>query len=252
MKYTTFNTAHIDHAFDEVGWVQDWWSALTIQFNRLTSSWFTYIVLLTVLMVDSGLLGLHLAYDYARLDGTQLPSWFDLSTEGSLGELFEYIMTGAGGLCLAMLAIRHRSGTACLIAALMFYITIDNSMELHEVIGGYLGQYIGPVGPLGSGAAGELMALSIFGFAVLIALFLSLRGEATPLKAGGGIIIGLIIAAAFFAVGIDALHAMVPHDKIFLNLAASGIEDGGELICFTLAGAVCMMMLAANRREAAD
>ncbi len=216
------------------------WRAVTARQARLLlANPPSCLVVVGVLMVDSCLIGLDLAFRYAVLDGTELPNWFNLSQEMSLGEITEHVTVGAGALALALAALRRTSAPLGVVALVLLILLLDNSLQFHERSGELLGPYMPGTLPLGPQQIGEFAYLCLFGLLALAAIVMALRGEPSLPKAGGVLVIILVIIAAFFGVGVDALHSLfAPGDLMEVVLA--GVEDGGELLSLTLAGAIAV------------
>lgn len=162
----------------------------------------------------------------AQLRGWPDPRW-SIESEGGFGERWQYLKEGSAGGLLLHLAMRgvviHRR--ACLAWALLFiWILLDDALAVHESFG----RRLMPQAP----AIGEFLFLFTFGMLVLYGILrTSRRAEASwrywsrRLEAG-------LLAFAFFAVGVDLLHALVrsPLWHPILGL----VEDGGEMLCMSL------------------
>ncbi len=227
------------------GW-RGWLAACGRLAERIQGNRACLGVLLLVLMMDSCLYGLDLAFRYAVLDGTELPNWFNLSQEMALGEIFEHLMVGTGVLSCLLLARRRRSVAMLLVGAVLLLVLCDNSLEWHENFGAWIAPVLPQGLPVQGHALGEMIFMASFGLLALAALWACLGGEPRVLLAGGALVVGCIGAASVFGIGVDMLHTMFAHGS-FAEVIAGNIEDGGELLFMTLAGAGSLCLLLSDR-----
>ena len=196
------------------------------------------LALVLILPCAAFLVGLDAAYVYGRIDGEMLPWQLNISEEGGLAEWFEYGLTLAAAAWMAQLWRRERA-PAFLAAALTFlWLTLDNSLGMHEAGGAGLA-------PLLAGVAGDRAAdlgeLMVFGL-VALALVAMLRAAIVASDRGAGarvICIMLPVAlGAGFGVAMDFISHLISGGPPHLGLILDFIEDSGELAMLCLAVAL--------------
>lgn len=221
-----------------VEFVAGWMQAIFATARILICRPATILLLFVALCSASALIAFDLAYRYGRLDDVQLPIWFDLSVERGLGEIYEYCLVGTGAFALGLAAIRLQSWIFGGLAALLAYLVADNSLELHERMGEWMGQYLPTTYGLDPGHSGEALYMGGLAMIVLAICVALLRRNCDRLGASAAIIIGLVGLTGIFGIGVDAFTATLEGGEGSLLLWLTGLEDGGELVCFGLLGAI--------------
>lgn len=177
------------------------------------------------------LTGMGLVTAYGEAQGLDLPDRLLLTKDGSWSEKFEYLLTAIS--CIAMVLTWRKAGSSVyLVLAIMFaWLTIDNSLELHERVGGWLAPAITWPGSSPGHAQhyGELLLFAGVGLASLLGLALALMTAAPWHQQRTALLIILIGAAAVFGVGVDALDALLLGSMPQAQQIGTFIEDAGEL-----------------------
>ncbi|WP_374407941.1 hypothetical protein [Pelagerythrobacter sp.] len=198
------------------------------------------------------LVGLDVAAHYGELTDAHLPVQFFLASDQGFGEWFEYALTAA---VAAMLLVMWRWDGASVYlanAALFAWLTLDNSIEIHERFGhAFTSWFAGwplPVAPNDIGEASLFLAIGAFWLA---ALCLSLHGARLRPAVESLILAGCVGAAAFFGVIVDLVVVWGSHTQAMIELETF-IEDGGEfaMICLAFLIAVALFDAARRRRSA--
>ncbi len=178
--------------------------------------------LLALLVVDALLIGLDML---SQLQDWPDPRW-SIEQDGGFAERWQYLKEALAAALLLQLAWRGESVSrqACLAWALLFlWVLLDDVLAMHES----LGQRLMPEAP----AVGELLFMLAVGLLLLYGI-LRAHWRAGPEWRPWSYRLELgLLAFAFFAVGVDLLHALVqsPLWHPILGL----IEDGGEMLCMS-------------------
>lgn len=207
--------------------------------------------------LDIVLIGLFIGHALAVKHGWQTPlssSYFNINRDGGLAEWFEYAKSGAAALALIACARTVGSRAFGVLAGLHIWIAADNSLRLHEQLGGLIGEALfrGDVlGLIPARDAGQVVFHGLVLAAASALLWLTARREPPTLWPTLGVLFMATISAGFFGVVVDAYHASS------LSEGISGwvlilIEDGGETIMLSLACALSIgCWLALRERPAA-
>ncbi|MGE0775614.1 MAG: hypothetical protein AB7G25_08865 [Sphingomonadaceae bacterium] len=215
--------------------------------GRMLGSPVLSIVILVVLLADSVIEGLDVWYRYRRLTGAErISEYFYLSNDRGIGEYFEYLLTAMAGCAILAVAKKHsarKESRLLIVAGLLFvWLTLDNSLMIHENFGVLLQRLVGPHDLLGIDVQ-DMGELCIYALSVL-AVLIGLRGTIRPpLSTAELIALGAICVAAagaIFGVGVDMVHSMIPLDYPILREVAGFIEDSGELWLLSLASLLAM------------
>ena len=208
------------------------------------------LLLLLILVGDAGLAGLDLAFRYAVVDGTQLPSWFNLSEDRSLGELYEYGLTALGAAVMALTFRRTRSPIFAVASFLFVWLTLDNSIELHERVGMALAPFFSGVERLGFQAAdaGESLLFLLVGALLVAGTVRALRRGRAADNILGLLIVAAIASSGVFGVAVDLAHSDLHDVSRLVEEALGFVEDFGELLALSVATALALHVSAAHLR----
>lgn len=209
--------------------------------GRLLHSHSLHLALMLVIPYACVLIGLDVAAHYGDATGAALPVQFFISQDGSFGEWLEYSLTAASAVLLFLLWSRTRSLVYLTSAILFVYLTIDNSIQLHEQLGLAFGNegenFMGlPIG------LNHLVETALFGFVGLVwlaGMVAALRHADRRAASYGMLIAACIIMAAVFGVAVDLLTSWGEHSPMVLN-ALAAIEDDGEFAMIIVAFALCV------------
>lgn len=157
-----------------------------------------------------------------------------VSIDNGIAEHWQYVKWALLALLLTFMSLRGRSVVYLAWALLFLYLLIDDSQQIHETYGGKIAAALElqPAFGLRAQDFGELAvtaiaAVPLFGFLAVAYLLTSQRDARTFTHD----MIVLVVALAFFGVGVDMLDIAVPWPsaQTTLNL----VEDGGEMIVAT-------------------
>jgi hypothetical protein len=186
-----------------------------------------------LLATDVAFAILHILHTLAPVEKSPL---YSLGRDTSFPEMWQYTQWFWLATLLAALGLRRRQWHYATWAMLVVYALADDAFTLHERAGVALAQALALPALAGLRAIdlGELLFLA--GMAALLfppVVFAYRRGDASfrRFSAGFGAAFAL---AALFAVGVDALHAVVSLGKI-VNGIFMLIEEIGEMVAVSLA-----------------
>lgn len=192
------------------------------------SRWW-WILLATLLAADLSLAAAHLAWGLVPSGLRATDSPWNLSTEGGVGEAFEYLKLT---ICACvMVAIRRSTGAAvfAMFAGLYMLTLADDMFQLHERIGDQL-HMVGP------DHVAQLLVYLIAGTVLLTLAIRVIRRTSSRFMPDSLLMVTLFGLLACFSVGLDALH--------MYNI----VEEGGELVTLSLHVAFALLLLAKHRR----
>jgi len=174
-----------------------------------------------------------IAADVLQRNHVLSDSRFLVTRERGFGEIFQYAKAAAAAVLLAGLAVRRRSATALLWAALLTFVAFDDSLQVHERAGRVLAAAL-PLPAIGSARPnhlGELLFFASAGFAAAI-VFACVWLRADPAdRRISRLLVWSFGALAVCAAGLDAVSA-VTHDTA-LGPVFAVLEEGGEMLALT-------------------
>lgn len=195
------------------------------------------------------LVGLDVAARYAALTRVVLPDEFSLNSDRGFGEYFEYSLTAAIAVMLFLLWMRSRAGIYLLNALLFAYLTLDNSLRIHENFGHWSEPLMPKNLPLKPNHIGEAVLLVSIGIVWLVALVIAFRTARLRPAINALILAAGVAGAAFFGVLADGISSWGSM-SLKADVVASWIEDGGEFaMIFLTFLATCAMFDIERRRE---
>jgi hypothetical protein len=192
-------------------------------------------ILILFLLVDIVLIALHGGHHYLGIPRGDL---FSIEWELGYGEIFQYIKEfwivsllalrslGSGRFRLAVQGLNLAWGL------LFLYLLADDSLRIHETLGGMLAQELGLSTWLGEKAQ-DLGELSVSAIAALVLFGLIAWAYRHSSKADRQIsmhLSRLLAGLVLCGVVVDTIHSLIPG-----SLATWAIlEDGGEMIVMSL------------------
>ncbi len=202
----------------------------------------------------AGLLtGLCVAAHYGELTNAPLPRQFFFATDGGFGEWLEYSMTASVAVLLVLMWRRNRVAVYLANAAMFVYLTLDNSLQIHEQFGYAVGSAFAdwPL-PVRPNDIGEAALFAGVGFVWLVALGLSLRKAQLRPAIYSLILAAGVGATAFFGVIVDLMVVWGYHTQA-LSEIETFIEDGGEfaMLCLTFLMAIAIFDIERGRTRQA-
>ena len=182
------------------------------------------------------LVGLDVAGHYGAITHADLPVQFSLASDGGFGEWLEYSLTTSVAVMLVLLWRGDRDWTYLANALLFLWLTLDNSAEIHEQAGQFLGPILDAIPglPLAGQEIGEASLFLLIGLVWLAGLGLSLKNARIRPALYSLLLAGCIAVAAIFGVVVDVLVASGSYTPTQLEIVTF-IEDGGEfaMICIS-------------------
>jgi hypothetical protein len=137
------------------------------------------------------------------------------------------------------------------MAALFAFMWFDDSLRYHEVLGQRFTEWFSlkSVAGLRPQDIGELMAWAIAGICLVPVLLWSLI-RVTRDDIRFAIPVGLcFVLIVTFGMGVDMLHIVIAPDSRIMDVVLTYLEDGGEAIAITLAGAFAILATAINYQD---
>jgi hypothetical protein len=174
---------------------------------------------------------LHILYINTNLLATSL---YSLSRDRGYAEFFQYTKELWVAVLFLLLGIRHRSGLYLAFSFMFLYFLIDDSLEVHEQVGGLLASFWGLQPALGLRAVdfGELIVYGAFGLLFIGLIALMYLFSEPSIRRIARHLIGMTAVLAVFGVLIDMIGIMVDHPGIERTLVV--VEEGGEMLVMSV------------------
>lgn len=201
-----------------------------------------WLIMGAVLLMDACLLLMDVGFRLTRSHYSVPMGAFSIAQDGGYGERAEYVLSAVGAGASLWLAWRHQSLAAALVGLLFCAALADNALQLHEQLGMWGAHWMPPNALLAGNTLLQLLAMTALGVILLAILLPALMTRASLLNAGLILVVLLISAAAAFGVFVDALHSSL-RGGTRLFTAVTLLEDGGELVCLTLAGGLAASLV---------
>lgn len=185
----------------------------------------TFLMLL--LAADLGFVLLHPLHIADLLDFPQL----SLGKEGGYAETFQYIKEFWIVVLLIIVLIKTRLIGYAIWAFLFLYLLLDDALQIHETLGGYIVTRLGFAPSLGLRAQdfGELAVSAGVATAFLFALILPYLHSTVAFKQVTRHLLLLLFTLAFFGIIVDMLHIVFRQWK-YIEALSGIVEDGGEMV----------------------
>jgi hypothetical protein len=192
-------------------------------------------ILILFLLVDVVLIALHGGYQYL---GRPRSILFSIELELGYGEVFQYIKEfwivsllvlrslGSGPFRLSVQGLNLAWGL------LFLYLLADDSLRIHETLGGIFAQTLGLSAWLGDKAQ-DLGEISVSAIAALVLLGLIAWAYRHSSKADRQIsrhLTRLLGGLVLCGVVVDTIHSLIPDSLAIWAI----LEDGGEMIVMSL------------------
>lgn len=180
-----------------------------------------------LLITDFSFILLHIIFVHTRFISDYA---FSLEAEGGYSEFFQYIKEYWIAILLVFLAIRERSFLYLSWSLLFFYLFLDDSLQIHETLGAYIGNHLNfiPLFNLRLEDLGEIIvsasACLILGTLIAISYWFGNRLSRNVSKT----LIKFLLALAVCGILVDVLHSVF--NNSFMETLLTIVEDGGELI----------------------
>lgn len=199
-----------------------------------------------LLIADLVFLGMFVAYAFAEHYGMRDSLFYGnvrfSFVDGGYPELYGY----AKQVFIALLCLggysRNRQPVLLALAFLFAVVGLDDSLALHEAIGGHLATTFG-VPP----SRGEPAGWAMLGVLPMLAVLAGYRHSDAGSRRNAEALLLAFAVLLFFAVGIDAVHGVVSRSIGRFQTLFTVLEDGGELLSLTV---ICAAALAVWRDTA--
>lgn len=185
--------------------------------------------LLLLLAIDLGFILLHF-YNSVLLPDSEFNPLFSLVNDTSFAEKFQYLKWTLIAMLFIYMVFKRASLNYIPWALIFVYLLLDDSLTLHERIGGYLVKDVTGEAPLGLRFQdiGELLVTAIAGSILFSLLAIAyFRGNETFKKITKEMLM-IFSILVLFGVGIDMLGQMLSPGR-YLTFVLEIVEDGGEM-----------------------
>lgn len=218
--------------------------------RELLASRSAFTAALLILPYAGILVGLDVAGHYGAISHAELPVQFNLASDGGFGEWLEYALTASVAVMLLLLWRNDRDWIYLANAALFIWITLDNSVEIHEHVGQLLAPMLDAIPglPVAGQDIGEASLFLLIGLFWLAGLGLCLKNARIRPALYSLLLAGCIAVAAVFGVIVDMLVATGSYSPAGLEIMTF-IEDGGEFAMICLSFLVMVAIFDTERRR---
>lgn len=190
------------------------------------------LLLCMLLVADLAFVAMHLIHSLTQYFASPL---LNIETDKGYAEMFQYLKYLWIMMLLFFISIKERSLFYFPFFLLFAYFLVDDALQLHEVLGKQIGEYISFVPPfrLRHADLGEIIVSSSVGLILLPALLAAYWFAARTNRKIFHDLLLLIFILVIFGVGVDMVHIMFsgsPRIELVLGI----IEDGGEMLAVSL------------------
>jgi hypothetical protein len=204
-------------------------------------------ILALLLLIDSIFLVLHVLLFVHVLDDPK----FNVTLDRSYPEMFEYLMLSIAIICMGILAWKRRAPIYFGWLLLFVYLLLDNSLRFHELFSRAIVSFFSLKDIMGlrSQDLGEVLSYTMVG--IPLTSFIAweyYKSDNSDDREVSKYLPVLVLLLLFFAVGVDMIHSHF-NENHFIESLLGLIEDGGELIAFTLIGAYSIGVLDALKSK---
>jgi hypothetical protein len=189
------------------------------------------LLLLLLLSADLIFIALHIIYNLTPM----LDARFDIGRDRGFAEVFGYIKFFWISILFACVCRSTRSGSYLAWMSVFIYFLVDDSMQLHERIGGIVASrfHFHPPFNLRLQDFGELTVSATAGVVLSIVLASAYwRGSHTFRNVSKDMLL-LVLVLVFFGVFVDMAH-MTAADGSLISGGLAVAEDGGEMMAVSL------------------
>ncbi|MBD2528053.1 hypothetical protein H6G97_00185 [Nostoc flagelliforme FACHB-838] len=160
---------------------------------------------------------------------------FSLATDRGYSELFQYIKEYWSALFSGLLALQFRSPLYLSWSLLLFYLLLDDSLQIHEKLGGFISNQLSfsSMFNLRAKDFGELTVSIVVFLLFLCAIYISYSWSDHLSRQRSKHLIRLLFILAFFGVVVNMLHIAFKTSHL-LDTLFTVIEDGGEMLIMSL------------------
>jgi hypothetical protein len=186
-------------------------------------------VLLLLLCADAAFTLLHLINVET---GWLRAARISLEAEGGPAEVFQYLKEFWVMVCMVAAFVSTRHAVYVSWALVFLFLLADDSMQLHENVGTWLGERYGLPAPLGlrPNDIGELLFVATAGLIMLAVVGVAAwRGTEQSRRVTRDLAM-LMISLAVVGILLDVIHVIAYFGESLLAQVLLVVEDGGEMI----------------------
>lgn len=166
-------------------------------------------------------------------------SWrFSLTHDWSIGEIVQYLKYVVMLVALTSLWRDSREFMYAVWMAIVAYLLLDDGLTIHETVGDLIAGSLAYPAALGLRPRdfGELTVLALVAVIIVGLLVWTYLRSATSARHFCLRLVGAMVLLAFFAAGVDMVHAMTPVAADYVGT----LEDFGEMI--SVSGMTALVM----------
>ena len=188
-----------------------------------------FTLLLLLVCADVGFMLLHLiSVETGWLRWARI----SLEAEGGPAEIFQYLKEFSVMVCMVIAFVATRRVVYISWALVFTFLLADDSMQIHESVGAWLGERYSFAAPYGlrSNDVGELLFAATVGLAMLALVGGALwRGTEQGRRVSRDLGI-LIVSLGLVGILLDVVHVVAYYGRSLLAQVLLVVEDGGEMI----------------------
>ncbi|MBK5940722.1 hypothetical protein [Halochromatium roseum] len=175
---------------------------------------------------------------------------FSIEEDLGYAEVYQYIKEYWIVLLLLTLAIGHGRFIYFAWSLLFAYLLFDDSLQIHERLGGYLANALQllPILELRAQDLGELVVTLLFGTLLFAIIGIAYLYADHIARQASRHLFALVLFLALFGVFVDMLHSAIHWGEPFWLL----IEDGGEMLIMSVIAWYVFQLGVEPRRESPD
>lgn len=161
---------------------------------------------------------------------------YNIEQDRGIAEFYQYLKYIWIMILFISLSFSKRSFHYLSWVFLFFYFLLDDSLQIHEIVGGKFAEKLSfsPLLGLRLQDFGELLISSLIGATLLLPLMLCyFRGNTAYRKCSKDILL-LILILIFFGVGVDMIHIVFSKISWRAGFMLGVVEDAGEMFAVSL------------------
>jgi len=191
------------------------------------------VLLALLLLGDAVFVALHLVNSLTPLVSNPL---LNIEQDRGFAEVFQYLKFIWIIALLGTLYIKTGRLQYLPWALMFIYLLLDDSMSIHESLGGVLASWLSLTPMLGLRAQdyGELIVTAVAALLIFPALILVYWKGAHSFRQFSQDLGLLLLLLVFFGVGVDMLHVLGNELGHGIGFLLGTIEDGGEMLAVSL------------------
>lgn len=212
---------------------------------KLSKNFKYYVPVLVFITIDLVLLAL-----YIKNDAPHINERYDIESNNSFVEFYQYIKWLIIIGCLMLMAIMHQSKKMLVWMGVFFIFLLEDIFRIHETLGWIIFDVFGKYNSQISEKSATLLAVLVLGFILLIPIIWVYSYSDDKERSFSKKMVCLLFLFLFFAFGMDEVHQLSAIKSNHTWKFMIGIiEDGGELIAESIiAGFLCYRLLIFEKR----